>query len=140
VTFAVARAPVVVDASFAIEAMLVGGTPLALLETWADERRTRLVPPVFWLEAANVLVRRRGFEPGRAAIAVGALARSGIQAADRGVAGVADAIDLAARHGLSVYDASYLQLALDTDGELATLDRALAAAAIAEGIEVAGGG
>jgi predicted nucleic acid-binding protein len=35
-----------------------------------------------------------------------------------------------------VYDASYLQLALDIDGALATLDRALAAAANAEGIEV----
>jgi predicted nucleic acid-binding protein len=135
-TFAVARTPVVVDASFAIEAILVGGSPLTILEAWASERRTRLVPPVFWLETANVLVRRRGFEPGRAALAVGALARSGIQAADRGIAGVADAIDLAARHGLTAYDASYLQLALDIDGALATLDRALASAANAEGIEV----
>jgi predicted nucleic acid-binding protein len=38
-----------------------------------------------------------------------------------------------------VYDALYLQLAVDVDGELATLDRDLARAARAEGIEVVPG-
>jgi predicted nucleic acid-binding protein len=35
-----------------------------------------------------------------------------------------------------VYDAAYLYLAMDVDGELATRDRDLIAAAAAEGIEV----
>lgn len=128
--------PVVVDASFALEAVLEGGSGLDLVEGWAVERRPRLVPPLFWVETANVLLRRRGFEPGRAATTVAALGRSGFETADRGLAGIADALDLAHRHGLSVYDATYLQLAIDVDGELATLDSALARAATAEGLEV----
>lgn len=130
--------PVVVDASFALAAILEGGPGLDLVEAWAVERRQRLVPPLFWVETANVLLRRRGFEPGRAATAVAALGRSGIETADRGLPGIADALDLAHRHRLSVHDAAYLQLAIDVDGELATLDGALARAAMAEGLEVAG--
>ena len=45
-------------------------------------------------------------------------------------------IDLAAKHGLSVYDAMYLELALRMRMPLATLDRALALAADAAGIDV----
>ena len=41
---------------------------------------------------------------------------------------------LADRHGLTLYDASYLELALRLDLPLATLDRALAAAASADGL------
>lgn len=41
--------------------------------------------------------------------------------------------DVADQHGLSVYDAGYLELAQRTEGELATLDRRLAVAAIAAG-------
>ena len=44
---------------------------------------------------------------------------------------------LAERHRLSVYDASYLWLAIDVDGELATHDRDLARAALAEGVALA---
>lgn len=44
---------------------------------------------------------------------------------------------LAERHRLSVDDASYLWLAIDVDGELATLDRDLARAAVAEGVALA---
>jgi predicted nucleic acid-binding protein len=43
---------------------------------------------------------------------------------------------LAERHGLSTYDASYLELALRQGFDLVTLDRALAAAAAAAGIPV----
>jgi predicted nucleic acid-binding protein len=50
--------------------------------------------------------------------------------------GLAEAVELAERHRLTVYDAAYLALALDLDGELATTDRALATAGRAEGIEV----
>ena len=45
-------------------------------------------------------------------------------------------LTLADEHGLSVYDAMYLELALRMQLPLATLDRRLAAAAIAKGIEV----
>ena len=61
---------------------------------------------------------------------------AGVDVADRGLPGVFDALELADRHGLTVYDAAYLQLALEIDGELATLDRASARAALAEGVIV----
>lgn len=41
---------------------------------------------------------------------------------------------LAERHNLTVYDAAYLELALRLDGQLATFDRALAAAEKANGV------
>jgi predicted nucleic acid-binding protein len=43
---------------------------------------------------------------------------------------------LAKRHGLTSYDAAYLELAIRQDGVLATLDQSLAKAARAEGILV----
>ena len=43
---------------------------------------------------------------------------------------------LAERHGLSTYDASYLELAIRQGCALATLDRILAQAALAEGVVV----
>ena len=45
------------------------------------------------------------------------------------------ALALAARHGLSVYDATYLELALRMRLPLATLDRALAVAARSTGVD-----
>ncbi len=45
-----------------------------------------------------------------------------------------DAADFAARFGLSVYDASYLELALRRGLPLATTDRALRSAAAASGV------
>ena len=44
------------------------------------------------------------------------------------------AFDLARRHGLSFYDALYLELAKRQRAELATLDRALSHAAASEGV------
>jgi predicted nucleic acid-binding protein len=41
---------------------------------------------------------------------------------------------LAQLHTLSVYDAAYLELALRTGGDLATLDKALRAAAVRSGV------
>jgi predicted nucleic acid-binding protein len=138
-TFGAALAPVVVDASFAVEALLEGGPALDRWVEWIGDGRTRLVPAHFWAELANALLLGRRFEPGRAALTVGAAARAGLETADRGPAGVADALELADRHRLTVYDALYLQLAADVAGELATLDRDLAGAARAEGVTVVTG-
>jgi predicted nucleic acid-binding protein len=65
-----------------------------------------------------------------------AVARIGLQVSDGGLPGLIETVALAARHRLTIYDAAYLQLALEVDGELATYDRALAVAATAEGIVV----
>ena len=45
-------------------------------------------------------------------------------------------LTIAEEHGLSVYDAMYLELAIRMQLPLATLDRRLAAAGIAAGVEV----
>jgi predicted nucleic acid-binding protein len=47
-------------------------------------------------------------------------------------------LSLARRHQLSFYDAAYLELAQRERIALATLDRALARAAVAEGVELIG--
>lgn len=45
-------------------------------------------------------------------------------------------VSLADRHGLTIYDAAYLELALRLQTGLATMDKALARAAQAEGVHV----
>jgi len=50
----------------------------------------------------------------------------------------ADTLELAARHGLTLYDAAYLELALRRRLPLATLDRELRAAADVDGVELLG--
>ena len=124
--------PVVVDASFVIDG-LGGDTGVTdTLETWASEGRTILAPAIFWPELANALLGRRRVFRSEVVTALRALQAAGVETADRGPAGIEDAVDLAAQHGLSVYDATYLQLAIDVEGELATRDRRLAAAATLE--------
>lgn len=49
---------------------------------------------------------------------------------------VGQTLDLAVRHDLTVYDASYLELALRRKASLASFDKALRAAALAEGVKV----
>ena len=48
-------------------------------------------------------------------------------------------LTLARKHRITAYDAAYLELALRLDAPLATLDRALASAAAAEGAPLIAG-
>lgn len=137
-TFAIAPVPVIVDASVAVE-LVIGSRPdvPAAWRSWLGARRLLLVPAVHWTEVGQVLLRRAGRDPLEAAERLTMLEGFGPKTADRGPAGVRMAMSLAARHRLSVYDATYLWLAIDVDGELATRDRALAEAAAAEGVPLA---
>lgn len=126
----------VVDAS-AVAGWLLpdeGGTdPAALLSGGEDVA----APWLFWAEIRNILVvaERRGRLPaGVAEQALSAVEDLGI-ALDTSPSGPA-VIDLARRHGLTVHDALYLELALRRHGRLATLDAALGRAADAEGVAV----
>ena len=119
-----------------VEALLGGPRWLERLGHWQDEGAFILAPPHFRLETANALLRSVRLEPADAMARVSALFEAGVDIADRGLPGLLDAVELADRHGLTVYDAGYLQLALELDGELATLDRALAQAARTEGVGV----
>jgi predicted nucleic acid-binding protein len=135
-TFAAAQRAIVVDASAAIGLLDDVAPWWELWRTWSEEAALLLAPTHFSAEVANVLVKRRG---ARAVDVVAKIERLGVigpSLADRGLPGVIGAIQLADRHGLSVYDALYLDLALDMDGDLATADRDLAKAARAEGVTV----
>lgn len=132
-----APVPVVVDASFVVDSLAGGKVGLDALERWAAQDRMLLAPAIFWPEVANALLVRRRVPRTEVVQGLRALAAAGIETADRGPLGCEDAVDLAAQHGLTVHDATYLWLAIDIDGELATFDRDLARAALAEGVTLA---
>lgn len=137
-TFTVLPAPVVVDASVSVALALGEREELHhRWDAWLEARRLVLTPSLHWPEVGHALLRRLPDRPVEVARRLERLSELGIETADRGSRGAAMAVALAAQHGLSVYDATYLWLAIDTDAELATLDRALAAAATAEGVPLA---
>lgn len=94
-------------------------------------------PWLFWAELRNLLIasERRGRLPaGFVEEAVTGIEALGI-VLDTTPSGPA-VLALARRHGLTVYDALYLELALRAGGRLATRDGALRRAAGAEGVAV----
>jgi predicted nucleic acid-binding protein len=138
VTFGLGQAAVVIDASAAM-AFLAGEE--AWLDRWQKWVRTDtmiLAPPHFQVEVANALLRGARLQALDVATRLERLDASGVESADRGLPGLLGAVELADRHRLTVYEALYLDLAMDVDGELATLDRDLAAAAASEGLTVVG--
>ena len=94
------------------------------------ENRAAIVPSVWPLEIANafVIAERRGrLQPARTAELIAEIAKLGIEM-DSHTSSRAwkETLTLARRHGLSVYDAAYLELAIRESLPLATLDQALA--------------
>lgn len=97
---------------------------------------TALVVPTLWpFEIANallVLVRRKRITADERRRALGALARLPLVIDDEGCRLAFERISgLAAEHGLSVYDAAYLELAVRRRLPLASRDDALRKAAVA---------
>lgn len=135
-TFIANPPPIIVDASAAVEFLDANAAWVTAFQEWADDDRTLLCPSHFLAEVANAELRGRRSPSADVVVRVERIVASGIETADRGLHGLLEAIDLASRHGLTVYDALYLQLALDVDGKLATLDGDLRRAATAEGLEV----
>jgi predicted nucleic acid-binding protein len=139
VTFQIERAPIVVDASIAVGVLAGEAKPVEAWERWTDELAPLIAPTILAIEIANALVRGHRVPAASVVAQLRAILDGGIELADRGLNGIVSSIALADVHGLSVYDAIYLWLAIDVDGELATFDRALAAAALAEGVRLAEG-
>ena len=129
---------IVVDASVAIEFLNDDPDWTQRWLAWAESGAMLLAPGHFAAELANALLRSRRLAASDAWARLDLLFASGVEIADRGLVGLREAIELADHHGLSVYDALYLQLALDVDGELATLDTDLRRAATAESVEIVG--
>lgn len=93
------------------------------------------VPALFWFEIRNLLLvneRRGRIDSGSIAQLLMRLDAMPIEADHEPRSG--DVLELARTHGLSVYDAAYLELAQRRALPLATADRRLAAAARAAGV------
>jgi predicted nucleic acid-binding protein len=128
--------PVVLDASAAVAWALadeehpVAAAALAMIRN--GEGR---VPELWWFEVRNVLIvneRRGRLEEADTALFLRQLARLPI-VVDHAPEEAA-VLGLARRHGLTVYDAAYLELAQRQALSLATLDSMLAQAAERERI------
>lgn len=136
-TFNPGQPAVVIDASAAMALLAGDDRWLDRWRAWTEADAMILAPPHFPVEVANALLRGARLHALDAAARLERLYASGVETADRGLPGLLGAIELADRHHLTVYDALYLDLAVDVDGQLATLDRDLAAAAMSEGLAVA---
>ena len=132
--------PFVLDASvtaswaFPDEQNLAADQVGKLLESSSD---SAIVPCLWWFEVRNILLvnERRGRTTlARTTNFLELIAQLAIQIDyDYNSSQV---LDLARNHGLTVYDASYLSLAIREHLPLATLDKALQIAAAATGVSL----
>lgn len=118
--------------TFPDERSEIADAALELLQT-----EQAMVPALWWFEIRNVLImgeRRGRFDAVATVTALARLAQFSIQvdsAPDE-----TSLLDLARRHRLTIYDAAYLEIATRRGIKLATLDKAMRAAAQADGISL----
>jgi predicted nucleic acid-binding protein len=101
-----------------------------------------IVPEIWRIEVASALLaaeRRKRITAAGVSSSLRLLFSLNIQVDDAGLpTGLQDLISLARSHRLSIYDAVFLALAMREGVPLATLDRALAHAALRAGVSVLG--
>ena len=85
-----------------------------------------MVPPLFFYEVANALTCKAGSEVDAIMAAHKVLTSLPFQVVEVIYSLLTDAIHIAHRHHLSVYDAIYVALAISTGGTLLTADERLA--------------
>lgn len=99
-----------------------------------------LVPALWLLEITNVLLqaeRRKRIDAAGVNERLDLFQKLPIEVDPASsAASLLEITTLARRHGLTSYDAAYLELAIRMDLSLATLDRQLRKAATAEGVEI----
>ena len=128
---------IVIDASIAIAWRLRDreGTPYADSAIDRGGLKNVIVPDLFWHEVRNVLLgaeRKGRIDAGTAEDHLKDLRQLSLQSdSDQDDGQIAA---LARRHGLSGYDAAYLETAIRRGAELTTLDKRLAAVASKEGV------
>ena len=127
---------VVVDASVAVEVIDANPVWVSQWATWVENGTILLTPQIFPFEVANALIRGKHFSAADTQVLLIRILDGGLEPADRGAQALLESIQLAERHRLTVYDATYLQMALEVEAEIATTDRHLAAAADREGLAV----
>lgn len=91
--------------------------------------RRILVPDGFWIELANVLIRRYAMTPEEVVEATREIDELDVESVRIDRVLILAVMDHQHRHRLSAYDATYLALAESEDARLLTLDVKLAAAA-----------
>lgn len=131
--------PLVVDASIALAWSLDDETDHRADEALTIvERSGALVPTLWTYEIANSLVhfvRRSRIDAERAQTILLALRQlSIVTVAPEASAWFTETSAFALKYELSMYDASYLHLAIGSRGRLVTADRKLHVAALAEGV------
>jgi predicted nucleic acid-binding protein len=129
--------PLVVDASAIGGWILPDETRLDMAALMRVHSRL-LAPWLLWAEIRNLLIvqeRRKRLSLGQAEKALVAVDKLRIEFDSEPDSSMV--LSLARLHGLTVYDALYLDLAVRNSATLATLDQRLAEAAIARGIPVA---
>jgi predicted nucleic acid-binding protein len=85
-----------------------------------------IVPAIFWLELANALIvaeRRQRLASGEGDVLLQHVVELNVTTDYH--ASPLEVLTIARRHGLSAYDAAYLELALRIDAPLASLDERL---------------
>jgi predicted nucleic acid-binding protein len=130
---------IVIDASIAIS--IARGEPSgpaasAAISTWSSSGARVVVPSHFWLEVANALLIRWRWPGEQVLEVIHLLDQMRFDTIDLDRAGLLLAIDISERHRLTVYDATYLALAISMDGSLVTFDAALRAAAGSRALHV----
>ena len=124
--------PVVLDSSVAIAHVRdePGAERIrAAIAEWANHEREILVPSLFWYELINPLARRYGYRGDDLLWAIDRIEDLVPTTVDPDRTMLLLTIDHVERYGLTAYDAHYLALATAYGAQVATLDRALAAAA-----------
>jgi predicted nucleic acid-binding protein len=128
---------IILDTSYALAMVMPDEARPA---TMASALETRLVVPSLWpLEVASALrnsVRRGRIKPEQVAPICAALDPFEIEVAAATHQQIFRHYELAQSNALTPYDAAYLELAMQRRCALATLDKALAAAASRLGVRV----
>ena len=133
----------ILDASVCIAWMNKNEVTPAIVQVFDRvTREAAWVPSLWWLEVANVLqvgIRRKQYgvmeREAYLSLLSGLTLRTD-QSTD--VKAWTDTLALSDRHDLTAYDAAYLELAVRRQLPLATLDRELRTACVAERVDVLG--
>jgi predicted nucleic acid-binding protein len=132
---------VVIDSSVTLASVLKDEqSEVALRIFEAIENAEVHVPTLWWMETANALLmaeRRKRISQAEVSEALQMIHMLGVRT-DTEVSSqvVHEAVSLARQHGLTVYDAAYLELTIRHNAILATTDKLLEKAARSVGIKI----
>ncbi|GAC1676193.1 MAG: hypothetical protein NVS9B8_17920 [Candidatus Limnocylindrales bacterium] len=131
----------VIDASIAIASIRQEPGWMEInrhLAAWQRAGSSLVVPAQFWLEVSNALLRQHRMTGSHLIEAVQRLDEIGLATVELDRPLLLLALDLAERHGLTMYDAAYLAVTESLNGLLFSADRELLAAAGSRGVSPSG--